>query len=293
MAPLNILIQTTIAGAEDDWNAGRFSLLREHLAGLRAPDGSPLYHVSARDRAAGGDDPVLARLADSDVDELWLFAVDVGDGLTEADAAGINAFRRRGGGVFTARDHQDMGLSLERLGALGEVNFFHTRHQEAEDRRARDDTFTTTIDFPNYNSGANGDYQTIEVIEPVHELLRSDKAPNGVIRHFPAHPHEGAVACTTLPFAHTIARGHSVVTGRPFEIAVAIDGERDADGTPLGRAVCESTFHHFVDYNWDIAKGCPSFLSEPPGTGIAREPKLLEIYKDYVTNLARWLAPAR
>jgi hypothetical protein len=293
VAPLKLLIQTTIPTVDDDWNAGRFSLLRDHLASLRGPDGAPLYAVSARDRSPDGDDPVLSTLGDSEFDELWLFAVDLGNGLTDADAAGIKAFRRRGGGLLAARDHQDLGLCLERLGTIGAVNFFHSRHQEAEERRTRDDTFTVTIDFPNYNSGANGDYQQVTPAEPVHELLRSEKAAGGIIRHFPAHPHEGAVNCTALPFARSIASGRSVVTGRSFDLAVAIDGEVDTDGTPLGRAVSASTFHHFVDYNWDIGKGCPSFLSEPPGDGIARNPELLDVYKDYPANLARWLAPNR
>ena len=59
----------------------------------------------------------------------------------------------------------------------------------------------------------------------------------------------------------------------------------------LGRAVAESSFHHLVDYNWDTSKGCPSFLEEPRGDEIMREPEKLEDVKAYVTNVARWLAP--
>jgi hypothetical protein len=33
----------------------------------------------------------------------------------------------------------------------------------------------------------------------------------------------------------------------------------------------------------------PSFVTDPPGDGIAKDPRPLEIYKDYVTNLAAWL----
>ena len=38
-------------------------------------------------------------------------------------------------------------------------------------------------------------------------------------------------------------------------------------------------------------KGCPSFLAEPPGDQIKREPENLDDVKSYVTNLAQWLAP--
>jgi hypothetical protein len=55
--------------------------------------------------------------------------------------------------------------------------------------------------------------------------------------------------------------------------------------------VAESSFHHFVDYNWDLSKGAPTFLHEPPGDEIKRHPEHLADIKNYVTNLARWLAP--
>jgi hypothetical protein len=59
----------------------------------------------------------------------------------------------------------------------------------------------------------------------------------------------------------------------------------------MGRAVVTSTFHQFADYNWDIDRGAPSFVTEPPGSEIKRDPARLATYMDYVVNLARWLAP--
>jgi hypothetical protein len=47
-----------------------------------------------------------------------------------------------------------------------------------------------------------------------------------------------------------------------------------------------------VDYNWDTGKGAPSFVVEPPGDGINREPNALSDIKAYVRNLAIWLAPS-
>jgi hypothetical protein len=291
-SPPQILLQTTIPLLVDDWHVGRFSLLRKHLAGLQNADGSPRYEVLARnlEREDDGNDPVLRDLGASDVAELWLIAVDTGDGLSPAEAAGIAAFRRRGGGVLTARDHQDLGSCLMCLGSIGRVNYFHSLHRELDEtRHTRDDTFATTIDFPNYHSGSNGDYQTILPQEPVHELLRSSRAPGGIITQFPAHPHEGAVGTDGLGQARVIACGTSSISGLNFNTAVALENDVDQNGSKLGRAVAESTFHHFVDYNWDIASGMPSFVTDPPGDGIAKDPATLEIYKDYVTNLAAWL----
>src|SRR5579859_1275360 len=97
--PIRILLQTTIPFTEDDWHIGRFSLLKNYLAGLKDEDGRPLCAVTARDRDKPGQpDSVLSTLDRSDFDQLWLFAVDTGDGLTEADCATITRFRQSGRG---------------------------------------------------------------------------------------------------------------------------------------------------------------------------------------------------
>lgn len=62
-------------------------------------------------------------------------------------------------------------------------------------------------------------------------------------------------------------------------------GLSDRDLTGIAR------FHHFVDYNWDISKGCPSFVDEPPGEGMQKEPQALADIQCYVKNLALWLTP--
>jgi hypothetical protein len=293
--PIRILLQTTIPTTEDDWSIERFSLLRHHLASVKEPDGALVYEVTARNRESNdeGNDAILSRLGESDFDELWLFAVDTGDGLSVADCQGITRFRQRGGGMLTTRDHQDLGSSLCTLGGVGRAHFFHTKHQEPDkSRHVRDDQDTTTISWPNYHSGSNGDYQTISAVEPVHELLLNPKNDSGVIEYFPAHPHEGSVGVPDgEAHARVIATGTSKVTGRNFSLIVAFERALDEHGNSLGRAIAESSFHHLVDYNWDISKGCPSFLLEPPGDQIKREPEKLGDVKTYVTNVARWLAP--
>ena len=283
-----ILLQTTIPYTEDDWHVGRFSLLRDELI----HDG---HNVIARNREPdeNGDDPILSTLKDRAIDELWLMAVDTGGGLSQRDVDGILAFREAGGGILTARDHADLGLCVSKLGSLGLINHFHSYNPERDpERLSADDQDNPNIGYPNYHSGANGDYQQIELMEPIHDLLRSDRAPNGRIEFFPAHPHEGAVdipdddGCSRI-----IARGKSVVTGRTFNIAVTIDGEACSSGGTMGRAVAESTFHHFADLNWDPSKGSPSFVKDKPGTEIKDDPSRLETFKEYVRNIARWLTP--
>jgi hypothetical protein len=292
---IQILLQTTIPSIEDDWNIDRFSLLRDHLASLKDESGNALCKVTARNREknAEGNDAVLSGLDTTDCDELWLFAVDTGEGLSVADCQGITRFRQRGGGILATRDHQDLGSSLCTLDGVGRAHFFHSRHPDPdESRHVRDDQDTKTISWPNYHSGSNGDYQRITAVEPVHEVLLDPGNVSGLIEYFPAHPHEGGVGVPEdEDHARVIATGLSQVTRRPFNLVVAFEPARDEHGNELGRAIAESSFHHFVDYNWDTSKGCPSFLEEPPGDQIKREPERLEDVKTYVSNLARWLAP--
>jgi hypothetical protein len=291
-SPVRILLQTTIPFAEDDWHIGRFSLLRVELASLKDESGKSLYEVTTRDREtdAAGDDPVLSTLDKTDFQELWLFAIDQGDGLTLTDCQGITRFRQRGGGILATRDHEDLGASLCTLGGIGRAHFFHSKHPEPDpSRHVADDPYTTSISWPNYHSGANGDYQKITVAVE-HELIRNPASPGGLIEFFPAHPHEGAVGVPEgEEHARVIAAGKSEVTGRTFNLVVAFESSLDNHGNQLGRGIAESSFHHFVDYNWDTDMGCPSFLVEPPGDGYKRNPQALEDIKTYVGNVARWL----
>lgn len=276
-----ILLQTTITENTDDWDISRFSLLARELRDAG-------HQVVARNRVSGSEnDPVLSHIDKLGVDQLWLMAVDTGDGLSAADAAAIVRFRGNGGGVLTARDHQDLGCCLQRLGTLGAVNQFH--RTTADPGSLRDDQNNPDIAWPNYHSGANGDYQP--VLGGGHELLRTDRNRSGRIEWFPAHPHEGAVSAA-VPHAGVLAQGRSTHTGRRFNLAVLLDGERAPDGTSMGRALAASTFHHFADYNWDLDAGAPSFVTERPGTGIAEDPGPLLAFKDYVRNIAGWLSGA-
>ncbi len=282
-----ILLQTTIPSTADDWNIGRFDMLREYLAGLRDVYGMPVFDVVARDRdPIGQPDSVLSRLDRSDFSQLWLFAVDTGDGLDSEDCAAISRFRQRGGGIMVTRDHMDLGSSVCSLGGIGAAHFFHSKNPDPDPaRRAIDDSTTTDILWPNYHSGANGDFQEIAVVGETHPVLLDPDQPGGVIRFLAAHPHEGAVGKPADDdSARVIATGRSQVTGKDFNIAVAF--EPSAAGGP---ALAESTFHHFADYNWDPGRGKPSFVGEAPGDALSKSPEAQRSIHRYVRNIALWL----
>ena len=166
------------------------------------------------------------------------------------------------------RDHMDLGCSICKLGAVGAAHIFHS-HNIDPDRQVPppDDRGTPTNLWPNFHSGANGDAQRIEIELPVHLVMRDPEAQSGTVMYLPAHPHEGAVeAPVSEPLARVIATSRSLATGNQFNIAVAF--ERSDAGGP---AIAESTFHQFADYNWDPSRGCPDFVTETPGDGLARE----------------------
>lgn len=284
--PIHILLQTTIEHAANDWHIGRFSMLRDYLRSLENDDGGPLFRVAARDRdPIGAADSILSTLDRSVFDELWLFAVDTGNGLHAEDRAGIMRFWERGGGLMIARDHMDLGCSICALGSVGAANIFHT-HNATSPPPPPDDRGTPYILWPNFHSGANGDFQRVFADPPVHPIMRDSNSQSGMVMYLPAHPHEGAVVPpASQPNARIIATGSSLATGQPFNIAVAFEQSNEH-----GRAVTQSTFHHFADYNWDTRRGSPDFVTEAPGGNLAATPEAMASVHCYMRNVALWLA---
>jgi hypothetical protein len=283
--PQRILLKTTIASTPDDWHIGRFSLVARHLASLRTD--RLQYEVTAHDRFEDefGDDADLARAACGEFDQLWLIAADVTGALTNRDVEQLALFRERGGGVLLTRDHQDLGACLSKLGTLGATQYFQSFNPDPDlTHRHPDDLDTPSITWPNFHSGANGDCQRIAVEAPLHPLMaRPDGRP---LEFLPSHPHEGAVGVPVAlgQTARVVARGRSQITGTAFNLCVAVEEPSK------GRAVSDSSFHHFSDYNWDPRSGAPSFVNEPAGDRMLRESLALRDTHRYVENIAAWLS---
>jgi hypothetical protein len=218
---------------------------------------------------------------------VWLFAVDVGDGLHDEDRAGIMRFQARGGGLMITRDHMDLGCSICALVDVGAAHVFHTRNRDtATSAPDPDDRGTPQILWPNFHSGANGDVQGVTAELPVHPIMRNPDSENGTVMYLPSHPHEGAVVVpASNSRARAIATGRSLASGQPFNIAVAFERSET-----MGPAIAQSTFHHFADYNWDPRRGSPDFVTETPAYVLPNDRRAMASVHRYVRNVALWLA---
>jgi hypothetical protein len=271
---MRILLQTTIPTTPDDWTIDRFSMLHRLLE-------KSGHEVTSRNRDAS-----LANVDREPFDQIWLIAVDAGNGIGSNECAALTRFRASGRGLLVTRDHQDLGASVCEIGGIGAAHHFHSKQEDPDpSRRVRDDQQAMNLDYPNYHSGQNGEYQRIHVQGELHPLLqREDGSP---IEWFPAHPHEGSVGAPVEANARVIAAGRSTTTDRAFHMLVAF--EREAG---QGRGIAESSFHHFCDYNWDPRTGAPSFVTDPVCDDVIRDPQRLDDVKTYVRNVARWLSGA-
>ncbi|MEM8500512.1 MAG: hypothetical protein AAF542_21025 [Pseudomonadota bacterium] len=283
-----VLLKTTVEETNNDWCVHRFQLLKDELEKAG-------FSVDCRNRIneENGNDKDFMSLPNSSYSQMWLFAIEANHGgLTKTDTVNIDVFRRNGKGLMLTRDHMDVGSTLVGIPEVGPAHHFHSVNPEIDrDRRRRDDTYSMHLDWPNYHSGLNGSCQQIVVTNREHPLLKRD---NKSIRYFPAHPHEGAVSIPqgTEDFASVIAKGRSALSGVEFNLIIAFESHLVGDDPTqqYGRTAMHSSFHHFADYNWDTSTGCPSFVSDPEGSGMSESTEAQQDIRIYCRNLAHWLS---
>ena len=75
------------------------------------------------------------------------------------------------------------------------------------------------------------------------------------------------------------------IPGKGFRYGVAFEGSGAE-----GRAIAESTFHHFADFNWDARRGSPDFVTETPVYTLPGDERAMASTHRYVSNVALWLA---
>ena len=278
------LLLSTIATDANDWHIGRFSLLGTMIrtAGEEMDPSFNLtisdYPTSDADRKALQDDLSSGRYG-----QIWLIAPDLDNGPDAGFFRALEAAVKGGTDLVIARDHTDLGCCLlelkDCLDDVGQTQTFQRTWTDLPKDREYADPACAAIVTPCVVTGQNGGVQICRQ-RAEHPLLNFASM---ILGHLviPAHPHEGVIRKVAASQT-VLLSSFSITSGR--EQTTAIVDEADGRGMVLHH----STFHHFADYNLDVAKGAPDFVLDPPSTQTAESPALLNDIKAYVRSVVRY-----
>ena len=278
------LLLSTIATDANDWHIGRFSLLGTMIrtAGEEMDPSFNLtisdYPTSDADRKALQDDLSSGRYG-----QIWLIAPDLDNGPDAGFFRALEAAVKGGTDLVIARDHTDLGCCLlelkDCLDDVGQTQTFQRTWTDLPKDREYADPACAAIVTPCVVTGQNGGVQICRQ-RAEHPLLNfASMIPGHLV--IPAHPHEGVIRKVAASQT-VLLSSFSITSGR--EQTTAIVDEADGRGMVLHH----STFHHFADYNLDVAKGAPDFVLDPPSTQTAESPALLNDIKAYVRSVVRY-----
>jgi hypothetical protein len=291
------------------YDGGPFYGLKQVIATLTA---DPYSWVSfdvttanrSNDPSADHDNVDLATaLALDDFDELWIYSINSGPQLNDAELAAARTFMDdRQGGVLITGDHAALGAAFGNLPRAGKMRRLPAPPSSAP-------TWNNTL-----RSGANSLYEFVdqsdEYPQPLqlkwywggilwrrpHELLCS---PIGPIDVFPDHQHEGeAIAPVASPAsewpggvaAEVIATGRILSPDAQIGREVGVLSVYNGHEVDVGRIVADSTWHHHFDIN---LRGEPTMPTRngfvTPGTDdwLSNATKI----EHFFLNAAIWLAP--
>ncbi|HEV7642352.1 MAG TPA: hypothetical protein VGO50_00295 [Pyrinomonadaceae bacterium] len=264
-------------------------------------------------------------------DQLWLFGAERAVVISNAERRVIAQFMEDGGGVFATGDHENLGFAmcsnLPRVRGMREWSAIPVGSETRLD----------TIVYPGKDVGFQFHDQsdnTPQKIFPhftgtspnfvVHPVLRS---PVGVIDVMPDHPHESECLIPTVVNQTMAIDGKNFleyplnVNGNrplPVKVSTSVSGGRfltdalkppviprcflgitayDGDQARVGRIVCDSTWHHFININLN-GKGNPlynpmDFVNGKNGLydNFGNPTADYKQIKRYFQNMVKWLAP--
>lgn len=246
---------------------------------------------------------LAAALQLEDFDELWIYSIQSGPGLTPAELAAAQQFMdAHEGGVLITGDHADLGAAFANLPRAGKMRqqpapgafppvWNNTLRSGADALYQFDDQSDATpqpLDLTWYWGGI--------VWRRPHPLLCS---PLGPIDIFPDHEHEGeALAPPPVPAgewpggvaAEVIARGSIVSPDADVGRRIGVLSVYDGHQAGVGRIVADSTWHHHFDINLRGLPGDPTrtgFVTPGTSQWISSATKI----EHYFLNVGIWLAP--
>ncbi|MFL2497145.1 MAG: hypothetical protein EVB06_01525 [Synechococcus sp. MED-G133] len=278
------LLLSTIATDANDWHIGRFSLLGTMIrtAGEEMDPSFNLtisdYPTSDADRKALQDDLSSGRYG-----QIWLIAPDLDNGPDAGFFRALEAAVKGGTDLVIARDHTDLGCCLlelkDCLDDVGQTQTFQRTWTDLPKDREYADPACAAIVTPCVVTGQNGGVQICRQ-RAEHPLLNfASMIPGHLV--IPAHPHEGVIRKVAASQT-VLLSSFSITSGREQTTAIVDEAEG------RGMVLHHSTFHHFADYNLDVAKGAPDFVLDPPSTQTAESPALLNDIKAYVRSVVRY-----
>ena len=278
------LLLSTIATDSNDWHIGRFSLLADMIR-RAGQELDPSFSLNISDYPTSDSErqTLQADLAAGRYSQVWLIAPDMDNGPDPGFFRALETAVKAGTDLVIARDHTDLGccrLELKDcLGDVGQTQTFQRTWTDLPRDREYADAACAAIVTPCVVTGQNGGVQICRQ-RAEHPLLNfASMIPGHLV--IPAHPHEGVIRKVAASQT-VLLSSFSITSGREQTTAI-VD---EADGR--GMVIHHSTFHHFADYNLDVAAGAPDFVLDPPSKQIADSPALLNDIKAYVRSVVHY-----
>ena len=278
------LLLSTIATDPNDWHIGRFSLLADMIR-RAGQELDPSFSLNISDYPTSDSErqTLQADLAAGRYSQVWLIAPDMDNGPDPGFFRALETAVKAGTDLVIARDHTDLGCCLlelkDCLGDVGQTQTFQRTWTNLPKDREYADPDSAAIVTPCVVTGQNGGVQICRQ-RAEHPLLNfASMIPGHLV--IPAHPHEGVIRKVAASQT-VLLSSFSITSGREQTTAI-VD---EADGR--GMVIHHSTFHHFADYNLDVAAGAPDFVLDPPSTQIADSPDLLNDIKAYVRSVVHY-----
>lgn len=249
----------------------------------------------------------------SEFDQVWLFGINPGSGLSATELPIVESYMNGGGGLFATGDHGTLGSALcsniprvrdmrywENTSANNDVNEVSMTGRRRNDTNRPRVGDATSLHFDNQSDNIP---QTIAVRTfgsgSPHPLLSISTSvrPSGIIDIMPDHPHEGeckpettftanGIAVPTQVIATSFVLGGSTTNGgfggkaltdpHCFPSIAVWDGRL----ANVGRIVVDSTWHHFVNINLN---GAGSGL-----TGLTTAD--FNVIRQYFMNISLWIS---
>ena len=278
------LLLSTIATDSNDWHIGRFSLLADMIR-RAGQELDPSFSLNISDYPTSDSErqTLQADLAAGRYSQVWLIAPDMDNGPDPGFFRALETAVKAGTDLVIARDHTDLGCCLlelkDCLGDVGQTQTFQRTWTDLPRDREYADPACAAIVTPCVVTGQNGGVQICRQ-RAEHPLLNfASMIPGHLV--IPAHPHEGVIRKVAASQT-VLLSSFSITSGREQTTAI-VD---EADGR--GMVIHHSTFHHFADYNLDVAAGAPDFVLDPPSKQIADSPALLNDIKAYVRSVVHY-----